>query len=318
MVDYYIAFWNVENLFDAVDYPHRTDKLQRTLAGELTGWTASIRNRKIHQLASIIQQMNEGNGPDILGVCEVENDHVLDLLVNQLHIPHRNYNIVHHDMSDNRGIDVAFIYDQNHFNAEDWFSHFIVKRTATRDLFQVNFRTHYNNLLVIIGNHWPSRSGGQYESEAYRIIAGETLAYFHKRIREVHDNNIAVMAMGDFNDEPFNRSIVKYALGEKTRTKVTRARSPKFLNLMWPSLGNGIGTHYYDNNPNILDQFLVSKGLLTGRSNFSLRQDTAEILRFPEMINTGTYPVPIRFGRGNSLNRDGFSDHFPIGVQIRE
>lgn len=318
LTNYYIAFWNVENLFDIVDSPRRTDKLQRTLAGELAGWTTNVLNRKVHQLASIIQQMNQGLGPDILGVCEVENDYVLNLLLNRINIPGRNYNIEHHDMSDKRGIDVAFIYDQNHFTVIDQFSHFIVKRVATRELFQVNFRTSNNNVLVVIGNHWPSRMGGQYESEPYRIIAGETLAYFHQRIRENHGNNVAIMAMGDFNDEPFNRSIMKYALGEKIRAKVTRARSPKFLNLMWPLLGSGLGTHYYNNNPNILDQFLVSKGLLTGNSNISVNQTSMEIVRFPVMINTGTYPTPIRYGRGNTLNREGFSDHFPIAVQLRE
>lgn len=318
MTDYYIAFWNVENLFDSVGYDGRSDKLQRTLEKELTGWTTTVLNKKIKQLASIIEQMNDGQGPDILGVCEVENDHVLSLLVNKINIPHRKYAIAHDDMKDNRGIDVAFIYDEEYFEKGLQFSHFIVKRVATRDLFQVNFESNEGNLLILIGNHWPSRSGGRLESEPYRMIAGETLAYFHKRIREENDNNIAVIAMGDFNDEPFDRSIVKHALSEKTRAKVTRARTPRLLNLMWPVLGTGLGTYYYDNYPNMLDQFLVSKGLLTGNSNFTVRPDTVEIIRFPEMVGTGTYPVPIRFGRGSNPNTDGFSDHFPIVVQLRE
>ena len=302
MPDYYVAFWNVENLFDVVNSPRRTDKLQRALAGELRGWTANVLDRKVRQLTSIIRRMNQGRGPDILGVCEIENDYVLRLLADNLNISGRDYEIAHHDMSDKRGIDVAFIYDQNLFTAEEQFSHYIVKRTATRDLFQVNFRTTGNNLLVLIGNHWPARMGGQQESEPYRIIAGETLAYFHQRIREVHGSNVAVMAMGDFNDEPFNRSVTRHALGERTRSKVTRARSPKFLNLMWPMMGEGIGTHYFNNSPNVLDQFLVSKGLLTGNSNISLVRNSVEIVRFPEMVSGGTYPTPVRYGRGASLN----------------
>ncbi|HHT9125573.1 MAG TPA: endonuclease/exonuclease/phosphatase family protein [Candidatus Brocadiia bacterium] len=318
MPNYYVAFWNVENLFDVVNSPRRTDKLRRVLDGELTGWSASVLNRKVQQLASIIRQMNQDRGPDILGVCEVENDYVLRLLVDNLNIAGRNYNIEHHDMSDRRGIDVAFIYDQNFFTVEGQFSHFIVKSTATRDLFQVNFRTISNNLLILIGNHWPSRRGSQYETEPFRIIAGETLAYFHQRIREVQGNDVAVIAMGDFNDEPFNRSIVKHALCEKIRAKITKAKSPKFLNLMWPLLGDGIGTYYHDNNPNMLDQFLVSKGLLTGNSNILVRQDSAQIVRFPQMVNSGTYPTPKKYGRGSSLDRNGFSDHFPIALQLSE
>ncbi|OHB48420.1 MAG: endonuclease/exonuclease/phosphatase [Planctomycetes bacterium GWF2_40_8] len=319
MPDYYVAFWNLENLFDINNSPRRSDKLQRTLGKELKKWTTPVLNRKIQQLASIIRQMNHGQGPDLLGVCEVENEHVLHLLLNALNIPDRNYDVEHHDMSDNRGIDVAFIYDRTSFTAEAQFSHYIIKRSATRDLFQVNFRSAGNNLIILIGNHWPSRSAGQYSSEPYRIIAGETLSYFHQRIREIQgNNNVAVLAMGDFNDEPFNRSLVDYALSERIRAKVTRATSPKFLNLMWPLLGNGIGTHYFDNSPNMLDQFLASKGLLTGNSNFKVLPDTVEVVRFPEMVGNGDYPAPIRFGRGESSNKDGYSDHFPIAVQIKE
>lgn len=87
---------------------------------------------------------------------------------------------------------------------------------------------------------------------------------------------------------------------------------------MWPLLGEGIGTHYFDNNPNMLDQFFVSKGLLTGNSNILVRQDTVEIVRFPEMVSGGSYPTPIRYGRGSSIESNGFSDHFPIAVQLRE
>jgi len=319
MADYYVAFWNVENLFDVVNSPRRSEKLQRTLGDELTGWTSSVLNRKIRQLASIIIQMNNASGPDILGVCEVENEYVLDLLKNALAPLNRNYRVAHEDTSDRRGIDVAFIYDADLFTAQDQFSHFIVKRLATRDLFQVNFRTNSGRLLVAIGNHWPSRMGGQYESEPYRIIAGETLAYFHERIRQVqNDNNVAVLAMGDFNDEPFNRSMVNHALSHHSRTKVTKARSPRFLNLMWPVLGQGVGTHYYDNTANVLDQFLVSKGLVTGNSGIRVLPDSVKVLDYPEMVKPDDYPVPIRFGRKSSTNPNGFSDHYPIAVRLRE
>jgi hypothetical protein len=319
MVEYYIAFWNVENLFDVFDSPRRSDKLQRTLAGELDGWTSQVLDRKIHQLVSIICQMNGSRGPDLLGVCEIENEYVLGLLVNVLRPLNRHYQIAHFDTLDQRGIDVAFIYDQDLLTANEQFSHFIVKRAATRDLLQVNFRTSTGKLLVVIGNHWPSRMGGQFETEPYRIIAGETLAYFHERIREVqNDDNVAVLAMGDFNDEPSNRSLTDYALSERLRTRVTKARSAKFLNLMWPILGQGIGTHYHENSPNVLDQFLVSKGLLTGRSGFAAIQESVEVLRFPEMVKAGDYPAPKRFGRQSSLDIDGFSDHFPISLRLKE
>ncbi|MGH2566919.1 MAG: endonuclease/exonuclease/phosphatase family protein, partial [Bacteroidota bacterium] len=157
MPTYHISFWNVENLFDVNRSPRRTEKLERVVGKELTGWTQSVLDKKIAQLASIIRQVNNGKGPDLLGVCEVENEHVLKLLAKALKPLGRTYEIVHADTNDERGIDVAFLYDGTLFKAEKSFSHFIVKRTATRDIVQVNFRTAKGRLFVAVGNHWPAR-----------------------------------------------------------------------------------------------------------------------------------------------------------------
>ncbi len=317
-MEYYAAFWNVENLFDVSNSPRRSDKLKRVLKNELSGWTEAILEKKLDQLASIIKKMNTNLGPDLLGVCEVENVYVLELLADKISQAGRSYKIAHDDSKDNRGIDVAFIYDSNKLTAHEIFSHYIQKRTATRDLFQVNFKTNSGKFLVAIGNHWPARLGGQYESEPYRMMAGETLAYFHERIRQIYGKDVAVLAMGDFNDEPFNRSLTEYARAEQTRTKVTRAHSAKFLNLMWPLMGEGLGSYFGQNDPKMLDQILVSKGLLTGNSGLKVVDNSVEVIRFKEMIKKGTYPVPLRFGRGRKMNKKGFSDHYPVAVVIKE
>ena len=317
---YQFAFWNLENLFDIENSPRRNEKLTRAIGGDLQGWTQAQLDRKISQLASIITQINGGNGPDILCVSEVENKHVMDLLVQALAPLGRNYAVEHHDMSDKRGIDVGFIYDSSLFTAEAQFSHFVMRRTATRDLLQVNFRTPKNRLLVLIGNHWPSRSGGRFESDGYRAIAGETLAYFHQRILEETDKDAPVLAMGDFNDEPFDRSLVDYALCNRTKTKVVNATTtPRFLNLMWPLMGKGMGTHYFDNFPNVLDQFLANKNLIKQNSPIRVLPDSVEIVRLQQMVSSGDYPKPIPYGgMGKPINQNGFSDHFPIAVSVVE
>jgi hypothetical protein len=94
---YSVAWWNLENLFDEENSPRRSEKLQRVVGRDLVGWTPALRDRKIDQLASVIVQMNDGNGPDLLGVCEVENRFVLDLLVNVLagSFPTRQYTVIH-------------------------------------------------------------------------------------------------------------------------------------------------------------------------------------------------------------------------------
>jgi len=218
--------------------------------------------------------MTGGAGPDLLGVCEVENAYVLGLLRDALAPLGRDYHIAHADTADQRGIDVAFLYDGDRYQVRDGeiFSHFVLRRTATRDLFQVNFRTKpARRLLVAIGNHWPSRRGGELESAAYRAMAGETLAYFHDRIREIHGKDAAVIAMGDFNDEPSDTSLTDYTLSERQARKVLNAKTPRLLNLMWPALGAAIGTYYFNSQANVLDQFLINKGLLTGELGLKAR-----------------------------------------------
>lgn len=328
-VEYYVAFWNVENLFSVVNDPDRSEKLQRTLKGELKDWTQAVLNKKLKQLASVIEKMNGGNGPDMLGVCEVENRKVLEALIGTISgLPSRDYDVVHADTEDGRGIDVAFIYDRNAFEVDpdEVFHHFILRRNATRDLLQASFVTKAKgNKLILIGNHWPSRLGGELASEPYRLMAAETLAYFHQRIVEIHSKNQPVLAMGDFNDEPLSRSLVEYALAERVdrRVRSARSRNPYFLNLMWPLMGNGNGTHYFGGLPGMLDQMLVNRPLLLRTSKLEVKEDTVEIIKFPEIAITSGADKgsPRRFGRpssASSFDENGFSDHFPIGVKIRE
>ena len=134
-------------------------------------------NKKLRQLAKIIKQMNGGAGPDILGVCEVENEKVLDKLIAKLSSLGRYYKTVHADTKDHRGIDVAFIYDAAKYKvkAGEVFDHFIMKRNATRDILQASFYTKPDdNRIVLMGNHWPSRRGGELESEPYQSHEGST------------------------------------------------------------------------------------------------------------------------------------------------
>jgi Endonuclease/Exonuclease/phosphatase family len=322
-VSYYVAWWNLENLFDEENSPRRTEKVARVIGNDIAGWTPQLRDSKVMQLASVIAQMNNGAGPDMLGVCEVENRFVLDLLVGVLGdlLPNRTYGIVHADTDDARGIDVAFIHDADLFSLPpgETFFHVVMRRNATREIVQANFRTSLDRTWAIFGNHWPSRSGGQFESSGYRHIAGETLSYFHQRALEVHGPDTPVLAMGDFNDEPFDTSLVLHALSTRQRQRVVGADTPRFWNLSWPIAGIPDGSFYFDNQPNVLDQFLVNRNMALDSSPIKVEADTVEVLRFPGTFDLGTYPRPRPFGgMGKPVDETGFSDHFPIGVRVVE
>jgi len=320
MTSYYIAWWNVENLFNEEKDPDRSEWLERQLKRELKGWTKTVLNKKLKQLAKIISKMNDNLGPDLLGLCEVEDERVLEKLIDALSSLNRNYGIALHEGEDKRGIDVAFIYDKDKFTAAEQFTRRITKRNATRDIFQVNFTTRLGKDLILIGNHWPARMPSTYESEPYRIIAGETLSYWVKRITEIKGKDVCILAMGDFNDEPFSRSMTDYAMSSNNKLKVTNSRtSPKLFNLMAEEHGRGIGTINIG-GPLMFDHLLASKGLIKSTSKFKVKKDSAMVENYPEMAY-GSYKSPKRFGRPsnkNSYNPDGYSDHFPISVIIEE
>ncbi|AXK37970.1 endonuclease/exonuclease/phosphatase family protein [Crenobacter cavernae] len=315
----HIAFWNVENLFD-VETAVRLPKIQAIVGKDLVGWNAELLDAKLRQLSMVIRSMNKGKGPDILGVCEVENEPVLQQLVGRIESDGgRKYKVAHADTSDNRGIDVAFLYDGDvaKTSKDDMFQHWVVKRYATRELFQVNF-TLGERKLVCVGNHWPSRTAGQYESEPYRMTAGETLAYWIKRIHEKQGDDVGIVVVGDFNDEPFNRSITEYALAlnDVKRVSSTRNQNDYLLNLMWPLLGTGQGTHYYE-GWNTLDQIMVSRGIATGKSGWKLAGEARIEAR--DIMAKGEKGEPHRFGiKPNQRDKSGFSDHFPVSVLLQK
>jgi endonuclease/exonuclease/phosphatase family metal-dependent hydrolase len=199
------------------------------------------------------------------------------------------------------------------------FFHVVMRRNATREIVQVNFRTHTGRTWAVFGNHWPSRSGGQFESSGYRQIAGETLAFVHQRVLEVHGPDTPVLAMGDFNDEPFDSSLVTHALSTRQRLRVLEADTPRLWNLMWPAAGIPDGSFYFTNEPNQLDQFLVNATMASDTTPLQAAPASVQILRLPGTVDPGRYPKPRPFGgMGSPVDQTGFSDHFPIGMQITE
>lgn len=342
-MSYHVAFWNLENLFAPENFPDREPWLAAAVAKDLQGWTPALFERKVSQLASIIRQMNDGTGPDLLGVCEVENAFAVRTLADLLNQqqPAREYQLVHVDSTrDHRGIDTAFVYDANRLTANpaEVFSHWVMRRTGTRDITQATFTTQAGNELVAFANHWPSRSarpgqGARY-SAGYRAVAGETLSFWHERVREIKGPNAAIIAMGDLNDDPFDDSVSIQAMATRERGDVERAESAKFFNMAWRYLTQIVtdhqgrerkldGTLYYDGNGNVFDQILVARGLLVGPSHLKVDVDSARIEALPEMVDHRASEGPIRFGlpkgdAAKNCNMDGFSDHFPVSVRIDE
>lgn len=316
-----IAWWNLENLFDH-ETAARDEELKSKIKSELKGWTASIRNKKISQLSTIIKLMFNGEGPALLGVCEVENEAVMDKLANAINIPGRNYSVASHASDDARGIDTSFIFDANELTVISTGHQVVIKRSATRDLFWVRLSINATGAeFVAVANHWPARSAGQYTSEPFRILAGETHAYIISRLLDKDlggEKNLPIISMGDYNDEPFNRSIQEYALSTRDPGRVRYSKSGHLLNLMWPLMqGHDPGTYLYGSNWNMLDQFLVSYGMLRTASRVKVDHDSVAIFK-PDILKASS-GKPRRFRRPSSkkgVDLDGYSDHYPITLEL--
>jgi predicted extracellular nuclease len=340
MPAHFIAFWNVENLFAPEGHPGRIPWVAERMANDLKGWTEALYRAKLGQLAKVLVAMNGGVGPDILGVCEVEDRKVLEDLAATVDalVPGRSYGIVHADNSkDQRGIDTAFLFDTARYTVDPAliFNHFIIRRTGTRDITQATFRTTAGRDVVILCNHWPSRSGGTVESAGFRATAGETLGYWHERIREELGANAAVIALGDFNDDPFDASLRFNANAWRERGDVERAESARFYNLAWEYLSyiatdrNGgqrqlDGTLYFKGDGNLFDQILASRSLLDrSPTALKVRTGTAGVFTIPAMVDHRVSEGPVRFGlpkgdAAKNVDTTGFSDHFPVSVMLDE
>ncbi len=321
MTNINIAWWNLENLFDA-ETAARDAKLKSTLHRELRGWNENVRDRKIAQLARVIELMFDGDGPALLGVCEVENEAVMTLLAQAIHIPGRNYRVVAHESHDARGIDTSFIVDANILTVVEADHQVVIKRSATRDIFWSRLKVNATGAeFVAVANHWPARSAGQYASEPFRMLAGETHAYIISSLldqKQGGDKNLPVISMGDFNDEPFNRSMQEYLLGTRDPGRVRYSKSGHMLNLMWPLMqGHDPGSYLYGSDWNMLDQFLVSYGMLKTASDLRVVKESVQIFK-PEIMKASS-GKPRKFSRPSTKkgeDRDGYSDHYPITVEL--
>ena len=126
-----IMAFNVENLFDNVDDPGKDDRTYLALADKQTrehkaacaeievdrwreqcldwDWSDAIIDTKLGVVASVILQVGDGRGPDIVALQEVENIGILERLRTE-YLAGAGYGpgiLIEGD--DRRGIDVAFL-----------------------------------------------------------------------------------------------------------------------------------------------------------------------------------------------------------------
>ncbi len=310
----YIATWNVENLFDTDDDSLTNDS--EFLPGSKKDWTEERLETKLKNLTHIINYMNNGCGPDVIGFQEVENISVLKRLMYKM--PSRDYIIAHRDSPDARGIDACLMYDRSVFDIEEIIpiEVKIPSGNKTRDILHVVLIHRESETKVhFFVNHWPSRRGGEAESEKNRVAAAQIL---RTNIDSLLQNEIdkQIIILGDFNDEPNNKSIDSVLKAKDYLCDENKPDSSELLNLSYKLFSEGFGTYQYRGDWNMLDQIIVSQNFID-LNHLEYKCGSFEIVK-PDfmLIKSGSKKDAPSGTYGGNKYYGGYSDHFPVGIKI--
>ncbi|GAB4279562.1 MAG: endonuclease [Marinilabiliales bacterium] len=313
--DFRIMFYNCENFFDVVD-----DSLTRDEEFTPQGvryWTNKKYEEKRNKIYKVITAVGGWEAPDIVGLCEIENHYVVEDLVKNTPLSKWDYRIVHKESPDRRGIDVVLLYRKESFKViENEFIRikFPDSDRKTRDVIYVKGKTSFGDTLYVFVNHWPSRWSGQLESEPARMFVASVVKNKTDSILRKNPNS-KIILMGDFNDEPENKSLSEVLQANLSYDNIEKT---KLYNLSYYLLKEkGLGTHKYQGTWGLLDQFIVSGSLL---NNKGLHTDINHVHIFNkdfllEKDETYVGYKPFRTFIGYKYN-NGFSDHLPVYLDL--
>lgn len=304
-----IAFYNVENLFDTENNEFTLDK-DYTPDGEFQ-WSQDRYQRKIQNLSNVISKIGLKKSmlpPIFIGLSEIENETGLTDLISSEKLKAFDYNFVHYDSPDERGIDVAFLYQKEYFELtySDTYTLYLTdnekNRDYTRDILLISGKL-FKEPVYIIVNHWPSRNGGAKASENKRVKAANLV---HEIITNIYkeNKNPNIIIMGDFNDEPNSKSVKNLLINSE------------LVNPMLDLQKNKVGSVKYHRKWYLFDQIIISQNFL---SNSKLKFLSAQIFDdyFLQESKGKRKGAPKRTFIGK-WHQGGFSDHFPVFAYFKK
>lgn len=296
---------NAENLFDT-----RHDTLKNDyefLPDSPRHWTRTKYWQKLNRIGQTIISCGEDSSgwslPDIVGLCEVENDSVLFDLTRRSLLRKARYEYVMTASDDVRGIDVALLYSPFSFRlikADTIRVLPLSEMRPTRDILHVEGEIENGDTLHIFLLHAPSRMGGELYSRPFRKHVMERLCSAIDSLRSQYANP-KLLVMGDFNDYAYSPSLqLAYEHG--------------LFNVATGAHGrNGArGTYRYHGEWGSLDQILVSENLCSWVKD--CRVNDAPFLLEKDTKYGGVKPR--RNYNGMRFN-NGFSDHLPLVLHLQ-
>lgn len=308
-------FWNPENFFDYYNDSVKND--EEFLPYGMRAWDSVRYQKKLQNTYKVIMAAGEWTPPDIIGLCEIENRKVLFDLLRNTPFSFFNYRFVHHESRDRRGIDVALLYNADKLKLL-WdtaipvvFAHEIESRT--RDILCARLLKEPADTLSLFVNHWPSKYGGAGITGDLREEAAACLGNFVCKTLN-HSPADKIIIMGDFNDPPVSKAVLKLLSMQCIGTDSL----PALINLASNYKGDVQGSYKFQGSWELLDQIMVSRNLLTGGEGLHVRPGSFRVFSpdylFERDDKFGGFK-PFRTYSGYTYS-GGFSDHLPVLLDL--
>jgi predicted extracellular nuclease len=308
--------YNVENFFDCVDDTLTDDS--EYLPGGMRGWNTTKYLKKQANIARVITAIGGWDAPDLVGLCEVESDKCLRDLTRYSGLKTFRYKYLHHESPDARGVDVALLYQPQRFKPvhdEAIQINFPGEpNKKTRDILYAKGIIPSGDTLNVFVCHFPSRLGGEIESDDKRTFVASVLRLKVNSIFK-SNTNANVIIMGDFNDFPTNTSLLEVLNAKPFNDSISAGC---LYNLMYKMHADGKGTNKHNGEWGALDQIIVSGHLLNAESSVKTKQSDIHIFDASFLLeddNTFLGKQPFRTYNGMKY-QDGFSDHLPVFVDF--
>lgn len=301
-----IAFYNVENLF-CPDVP-RKHKLDPAFSG-LQNWDERKYQNKLLKIAQVFQLIleNEKSLPMLIGLSEVQGRQPLEELV-KLHPFNSTYGIVHYESMDERGVDVALLYDKNKIEiiSSEPISYIFAMETkdseyydTTRDVLFCKVK-YVDTLMNIFVLHLPSKR----EKDINKPKREYILRDLHQKISDLISTTAQdVIICGDFNENPDEEMIANFIYNGDLNKMLANPYADLFKD-------GKFSTFHYKSGL-LFDQMILSASFFNTNSPLLFKE--AKVFNHEKLSNWDKKfeGRPFRTYAGTRY-LGGYSDHFPV------
>jgi endonuclease/exonuclease/phosphatase family metal-dependent hydrolase len=319
---YLFCSWNVENFYDDEADPKSDDKLEAWFAHN-----PDMFRLKVDHLAEALLWMNDGRGPDIVAMYEVESERCINALKDAL-----NQRLAKDGKEVAQYQHVLFLGDKTGRRfapgiltrlpiEADRTHRFTDKGPDSRNI-EGHIKANGHDLAVLAA-HWTSRvehggKNGEEHANAERRMSYAKACYGRFKAILKANPDADVILCGDFNDE-FTDPSIQHGLHASGNVEEVRNAidEPRPLDLFAHWSGEPPGTIEYKGRWSIFDHICVSRGLLDDKG-WSVIPDSASIFAPREMRHRDSrgHEMPFRFGDARDAIH-GYSDHFPVTVRLK-